>query len=190
MVSENSAYVQINTAQVLQTLANSSVSRALDRMMDNALQIAIATAPIGEYIGKRDKVSPTGEARIRDSLHVKKVPRGAEVVYFLGANLRHLAYVVNRTPPHVIRARNIGPSRTIPTSRLRAGVGGRTRVGAGTNKGAGQLEFFWAKKGGMFRGPEVNHPGTPGNPFLYLAIEQALRQATGGGGGGGGGGVI
>lgn len=59
----------------------------------------------------------------------------------VGSDLRHAIFVHEGTDPHVIRGK--------------------------PGKG---LTFWWRKRGVLFRGPKVNHPGQPDNPFLTVPL--------------------
>lgn len=55
-------------------------------------------------------------------------------------------YVIHGTSPHPIRARR-----------------------------APRLVFFWARRGRVFAGKKVKHPGTPANDFLNRALRRTVR---------------
>lgn len=59
----------------------------------------------------------------------------------VGSPLDYAIYVHEGTKPHVIRGR-----------------------------GGKNLSFWWRKRGVLFRGPKVNHPGQEDNPFLTVPL--------------------
>lgn len=66
--------------------------------------------------------------------------------------------------------------KVISTAPHSAAVHEGTRPHVIKAKRAPKLVFFWARKGRIFRGDEVHHPGTPPIPFLRKALEIVMHR--------------
>src|SRR4029450_12796751 len=84
---------------------------------------------------------PYSTGKLKSSIKWDLQTAGYHVRGRSGSELPYAIYVHQGTDPHVIRARN-----------------------------GGNLKFFWRKRGVLFTGPKVNHPGQPDQPFLTFPL--------------------
>jgi hypothetical protein len=83
-----------------------------------------------------------------------------EFEHWVGVGGRHLEGRVVAVPDHAIYVHEgTRPHMIVPTR-------------------APALVFFWARKGHVVRLPQVSHPGTDPDPFLWRAVEYVMERTT------------
>lgn len=133
-------------------------------MLDKAIKIGEKVAKESIDIVVKDAKTKTYK-EIADNIEISDVKT---VRKQNGATITVSAYVELEKVPYA-RAVEEGSGIHDPSKRSTYPIDGK-------NRSDGNLIFFWEKRGVMFKGPHVDHPGVEAKPYLSLSLKENKKR--------------